>query len=101
MKNPNSTFTDIQLKTTINDLFAAGGETTATTLRWAILLISKHPNVMKRLQEEIDSVVGRDRLPCLEDQNRSNLNIILILTIHSFYLLNLKIKNAIHNCSDS
>ncbi len=70
MNHPHSTFTDIQLKASINDFFTAGGETTATTLRWAILLINKHPNVMKKLQEEIDNVVGRDRLPCLHDQSR-------------------------------
>ena len=70
MNNPDSTFTNIQLKASINDLFIAGGETTATTLRWAVLLIGKQPEVMKKLQEEIDTVVGRDRLPCLEDQSR-------------------------------
>lgn len=81
MNNINSTFTNIQLKASINDLFIAGGETTATTLRWAILLIGKQPEVMRKLQEEIDTVVGRDRLPSLEDQSRYILTLIFIVQI--------------------
>lgn len=69
-KKPDSTFTMTQLKVTILDFFLAGGETTATTLRWAVLLLSKHPSVQKKMQDEIDQVVGRDRFPYLEDQSR-------------------------------
>lgn len=47
----------------MSELFGAGGETTATTLRWAFLLLSVHQDVQKKLQEEIDSIVGKDRLP--------------------------------------
>jgi len=55
---------------TMGDFFVAGGETTSTTLRWAILLISYFPEVQKKLQEEIDSVVGRERLPSLDDREK-------------------------------
>lgn len=68
--DPDSTFTDKQLTAILMDAFAAGSETTATTLRWAILLLCKHPTVQQKLQEEIDRVVGRDRNPYLEDQNK-------------------------------
>jgi cytochrome P450 len=50
-KGPDSTFTDLQLNVTMSDLFRAGGETTATTLRWAILLVSWHPEVQKKLHK--------------------------------------------------
>ena len=46
----------------------AGGETTATTLRWAVLLLSYYPDVQKQLQTEIDTVVGKERQPTLEDR---------------------------------
>jgi len=52
----------------MGDLFVAGGETTATTLRWAFLLLSWYPEVQKRMQEEIFSVVGRERLPTFDDR---------------------------------
>ncbi|NXA39499.1 CP2DH protein, partial [Eudromia elegans] len=50
------------------DLFSAGSETTATTLRWAFLYLLLHPEVQKKVQAEIDTVVGRERSPRMEDQ---------------------------------
>lgn len=82
--NPESTFTSIQLKVTVMDLFIAGGETTAATLRWAVLLISKHPAVQKKLQEEIDDIVGEDRLPCLDDQPKMPYTAAVIHEVQRF-----------------
>ncbi|XP_072015408.1 cytochrome P450 2J6-like isoform X2 [Amphiura filiformis] len=48
--------------------FPKGTETTSITLRWSLLYMLKYPYVQKRVQEEIDSVVGRDRLPKLSDK---------------------------------
>ena len=44
-------------------LFGAGTETTATTLRWAVKYMMAYPEIQKRVQQEIDSVVGRNRFP--------------------------------------
>ncbi|XP_038066319.1 cytochrome P450 2J6-like [Patiria miniata] len=52
---------------TILSLFAAGSETTATTLQWAILYMMVNPDVQKRVQAEIDDVVGRNRMPRMAD----------------------------------
>lgn len=52
----------------MGDFFVAGGETTSTTLRWAVLLLSYHPDVQRKMQEEIDLIVGRERLPTLDDR---------------------------------
>ncbi len=52
----------------INDLFVAGSETTATTLRWGLLYMMLHPEVQTRVQQEIDAVVGRNRMPKLSNK---------------------------------
>ena len=50
-------------------LVLAGHETTATALTWAWYLLSKHPDVEVRLQQEADSVLG-DRQAAFEDVPR-------------------------------
>ncbi|XP_059102693.1 cytochrome P450 2C50-like isoform X3 [Peromyscus eremicus] len=57
------------LAVTVTNLFAARTETTSTTLRYALLLLLKHPHVTARVQEEIDRVVGRHRSPCMKDKS--------------------------------
>ncbi|XP_071588519.1 cytochrome P450 2D6 [Heliangelus exortis] len=61
-------FTHQNLRLVTADLFSAGSETTATTLRWAILRIVLQPEVQSKIQAEIDKVIGRDRTPTMEDQ---------------------------------
>ena len=55
----------------IMDVFSAGLDTTATTLQWTTAYLATYPQVQRRLQEEIDDVIGRNRLPSLKD--KSNL----------------------------
>lgn len=55
------------LMTTHNLLFG-GTETVGTTMRHAFLILMKYPKVQARVQEEIDRVVGRSRMPSLEDR---------------------------------
>ncbi|XP_014674453.1 PREDICTED: cytochrome P450 2C25-like [Priapulus caudatus] len=57
-----------QLRIVIFSLFGAGSETTSTTLRWALLFLVKHPDVYKKVQAEIDDVIGRGRLPSMSDK---------------------------------
>ena len=40
----------------IFDLFAAGSETTSTTLRWAILFLILNPDVQSKCQRELDQI---------------------------------------------
>ncbi|KAJ7339738.1 cytochrome P450 [Mycena albidolilacea] len=49
--------------------FMIGGvETTAAIMQWFSALIPAHPEVQKKAHEELDRVVGRDRLPAVEDE---------------------------------
>ncbi|XP_066278632.1 cytochrome P450 2U1-like [Branchiostoma lanceolatum] len=43
----------------IRNLFAAGTDTTATTLRWALLYLVKNPDVQRKVQDEIDVKLGK------------------------------------------
>jgi 26-hydroxylase len=58
---------DRQMQQIMGDLFSAGMETIKSSLQWAVLFMLHHPEVMKAVQEEMDQVVGRRRLPKLED----------------------------------
>ncbi|KAL8173122.1 UNVERIFIED_CONTAM: hypothetical protein K2H54_040342, partial [Gekko kuhli] len=60
-KNKNQSnrfFHNENLKTVVENLFAAGMETTSTTLRWGLLLMMKYPEIQKKVQEEMTKVIG-------------------------------------------
>ncbi len=50
------------------DFFIAGSETTSTTLNWAMLHMLMNPDIQKKVQEELDQVTERRRLPRLDDR---------------------------------
>ncbi|KAG2461425.1 CP2J2 protein, partial [Polypterus senegalus] len=66
--DPAAEFNDDTLCSNTFDLFVAGGETTATTLRWALLFMAQNPHIQEKVQAEIDSVLGQTRLPSMEDK---------------------------------
>ncbi|XP_075717027.1 cytochrome P450 2K4-like isoform X1 [Rhinoderma darwinii] len=53
-----SYFHDKNLTMIVSNLFAAGMDTTSTTLRWALLLMIKYPEIQKNVQNEIEKVIG-------------------------------------------
>ncbi len=56
------TYGDDVIKSCVLVLLAAGTDTSAGTMEWAMSLLLNNPQVLKKAQEEIDSVVGQDRL---------------------------------------
>ncbi|ESO03136.1 hypothetical protein HELRODRAFT_80892, partial [Helobdella robusta] len=76
-----------QFTNTIRDLFIAGTETTATTLLWLILIMANNPDVQKKVQEEMDRVVGSKRLSSLEDKPNLPITEAFILELMRFKTL--------------
>ncbi|XP_054845014.1 cytochrome P450 2D14-like [Eublepharis macularius] len=65
--NPKSSFNEKNLIKIIYDLVAAGTETTGSTILWGLLKMVLHPEVQKKVHEEIDEVLGRHKAPVMED----------------------------------
>jgi cytochrome P450 len=64
-----SRMSDKQLRDELMTLFLAGHETTALTLSWTWLVLGQHPEVERKLFEEIESVLG-ERMPAVADLPR-------------------------------
>lgn len=43
-------------------MFTAGTDTSSSTVEWAIAELIRHPSILAQVQQELDAVVGRDRL---------------------------------------
>ncbi len=52
----------------LQDFMAAGNDTQGHTIKFMIRFIIQNPNVQKKLQEEVDRVVGQNRLVGIEDK---------------------------------
>lgn len=61
-------FTLADIKGAAGAIFIAGGNTTWSTITVSILNMLVNPEVQKKAQDELDSVIGRDRLPNLADR---------------------------------
>ncbi|XP_008278388.1 cytochrome P450 1B1 [Stegastes partitus] len=53
---------------TIGDIFGASQDTLSTFQQWIILILVRFPEIQVRLQQEVDKVVDRSRVPCIDDQ---------------------------------
>ncbi|KAG8223772.1 hypothetical protein J437_LFUL001492 [Ladona fulva] len=66
--NKQSTFEERQLVETCLDLFVAGSDSSFSLLVFSILFMVLYPDVQLQVQDEIDRIIGRDRLPSLSDK---------------------------------
>ncbi|GKU12184.1 cytochrome p450 oxidoreductase [Fusarium langsethiae] len=61
--------TDTAIKQTAAVMYAGGADTTVSSIRGFVLAMLLFPDVQRKAQQEIDSVVGTERLPQFEDRD--------------------------------
>ncbi|XP_051136629.1 flavonoid 3'-monooxygenase-like [Andrographis paniculata] len=54
--------TDAEIKALFLNLFAAGTDTTSSTVEWTVAELIRHPKILALAQGELDAIVGRDRV---------------------------------------
>uniref|UniRef100_A0A8C2Z8F1 Cytochrome P450 n=1 Tax=Cyclopterus lumpus TaxID=8103 RepID=A0A8C2Z8F1_CYCLU len=69
--NPTTEFNNDNLVSTVLNLFMAGTETTSSTIRYALSVLIKYPNIQEKMQNEIESAIGQGCSPSME--NRKSL----------------------------
>ncbi|MCO5547793.1 hypothetical protein L7F22_001245 [Adiantum nelumboides] len=69
-EDPNSEYalTDTTVMALLMEMYAGGGETSSVATEWAMAEMIMNPSIMRRVQEEIDVQVGKDRLVGEEDR---------------------------------
>ncbi|KAM7398940.1 hypothetical protein PAMP_018241 [Pampus punctatissimus] len=65
---PTSEFHYDNLVSTVLNLYLAGTETTSSTIRFALNVLIKYPEIQEKMQQEIDTVIGRERCPYMDDR---------------------------------
>ncbi|KAK6148598.1 hypothetical protein DH2020_019510 [Rehmannia glutinosa] len=68
--NEKERLTETEIKAFLLNMFAAGTDTTSSTVEWAIAELMRHPKILAQAQQELDSVVGKNRLVTESDLTR-------------------------------
>nr|XP_039273454.1 cytochrome P450 2U1-like [Styela clava] len=71
--NENSFFTYDQLLTYVFDIFTAGAETTADTLLWGLLYLSRDLKLQAELRKEIINIGGTNFFPSVNHMSKMHL----------------------------
>lgn len=69
-QDPGTEFTEKNMLMTVTYLLFAGTMTVGATIRYALLLLLKFPQVQKRVREELIQELGAGRVPNLGDRAR-------------------------------
>ncbi|KAK7257774.1 hypothetical protein RIF29_31996 [Crotalaria pallida] len=98
-KNCEVQLTRNNIKSLILDYFTAATDTTAISVEWAIAEVFNNPRVMKRAQEEVDRVTGKQRLVCEADSpNLPYIHAIIKETMRLHPPITMIMRKGIEDC---
>lgn len=81
--NENSSFHMNSLIGNIFSFFVAGSSTVKETLQWHLLVCADKPDfVQRRIQEEIDKVIGRERAPSWADHKAMPFTVAVLWEVY-------------------
>ncbi|XP_057483492.1 flavonoid 3',5'-hydroxylase 2-like [Actinidia eriantha] len=84
-ENPNGPkLSIINIKAILLNLFTAGTDTSSSSIEWALAEMLKNPSILRRAQEEMDQVIGRNRR--LEESDLPKLPYLRAICKESFRL---------------
>ncbi|PIN13797.1 Cytochrome P450 CYP2 subfamily [Handroanthus impetiginosus] len=72
------------VKAVLLDMLLAGMDTSAAAVEWALSEVIRHPEVMEKLQKELEEVVGKDKM--VEESHLPNLKYLDYVVRESFRL---------------
>lgn len=67
-ENANVQLSDDRIITIVADIFGAGFDTITTAISWSLMYLVTKPWIQRKIQEELDTVIGRERWPRLSDR---------------------------------
>ncbi|KAK6068712.1 cytochrome p450 52a11 [Seiridium cupressi] len=78
----------------------AGRDTTAATLSWTIYELSRHPECVRRLRDEIINQVGLERTPTYHDlKNMKYLQNVMNETLRLYPVVPFNVRLALKDCT--
>ncbi|XP_027175083.1 cytochrome P450 76A1-like [Coffea eugenioides] len=83
-KDGPATFSEKHINDVIMEMFFAGSETTSISIEWGFAELLRHPHAFQKLREEIDRVVGVDRL--VQESDMENLPYLQAVVKETFRL---------------
>ncbi|KAH9077584.1 cytochrome P450 [Lactarius deliciosus] len=93
-KGGNQGMTDVEVAYALSAPFSAGVDTTLSTIQWCLVAVVTYPDITTRIQEELDNVVGRDRLPMFDDEGSLPYLVAFIKEVTRRVFLPLAIPHA-------
>lgn len=88
---------DWNIINSVNTLFTAGNEGSETIILWTFLFLANYPDKQKKVQAEIEEVIGEEEIPTLDHRKKCHFTCAFIAEIlrfrHGFPL------NALHKAT--